>query len=98
MKQTVELGTGVVTQMVVGAITGIAFVRRLFFLTILLVAVTVAMGSFMFWMMLNEYFPGQPTPAVQGAPEDTKKQQPKPPPDKRDDAEELQKLIRANPL
>ncbi len=101
MKQTAEFGTGVISQMVIGAITSIAFVRKLFFLTILLVAITVAMGSFMIRMMLHDYFPSQPTPAVQGtplAPEHTKKQQSKPPPNNRDDVEELRKLIRPNPL
>jgi len=101
MKQTIESGSGIISEMAFGAITGITFVRKLISLTILLVVITVAMGSFMIWMMFRGDFSGESAPALQAAPlapEPKRNRQSKPPPSKRDDGEEIQRLIRKNPL
>lgn len=101
MKQTTESSGGVISEMAFGAITGIAFVRKLIFLTIKLVAITTAMGALMVVVILRDYFPSKPAPVVQEAPlapEPRKNRQSKPPPNKRDDVEELRRLARPNPL
>lgn len=101
MKRTTESGMGIFSEMAFGAITGTTFVRKLVFLTIKLVAITVAMGSITIVMMLRDYFPSKPTPVVRDAPlapEPTRNRQSKPPPSKHEEAEELRKLVRPNPL
>jgi len=62
------LDMSVINQMILGAVTNVPFVRKLIFLTILLTAITVAMGSLTARMMLRDFIPGQPAPVVQGAP------------------------------
>jgi predicted lipid-binding transport protein (Tim44 family) len=95
------LGGGVVAELVAGIITGLAFVRKLFFRTILVVAIAVAAVSFMIGMRFRDYLPGNPVPNVQGAtsaPEHARDRPTKPHPSKRADDEELQRLIQKNPL
>lgn len=104
MKQTTDLSTliaGMVSEMVAGAITGVTSARRLYFRTILLVAIAVAGVSFTIGMMFRDYLPGKSAPVVQAAPlapEPTRNRQSQTPPSKRNNGEELRRLTRPNPL
>lgn len=92
---------GMFPEPVVGAVTSFSYIRKLFFRTILVVAIAVAAVSFMIGMRFRDYLPGNPAPNVQGAipaPEPSRDRQTKPHPSKRADDEELQRLIQKNPL
>ena len=92
---------GMVSEMIAGAITGVASVRRLFYRTILVVAIAVAAVSFTIGMMFHDYLYGKPIPVEKRpipAAEPVKPQEAKPPPTERNDPEDLQQLIRKDPL
>jgi len=109
MKQTTDFPTfggsastvGMVSELVFGAITGVSAVRRLFFRTILLVAIAVAAVSFTIGMMFRDYLNGNSAPAVQGPPpasESAGSPKTKPSRKERNDEEEFHQLIQKNPL
>jgi hypothetical protein len=100
MNQTTNLST-LIEGMISGAITGVTSARKFYFRTILLVTIIVAGASFTIGMMFRDYLPDKSAPVVQGAPiapEPTRNRQSKDPPSKRDDVEELQRLVRPNPM
>jgi hypothetical protein len=95
------LVAGMVSDAIVGAITGMTAVRRLIFRIILFVAITVAAVSFTIGMLFRDYLPEKPAPTAQAespAQGPAKSRQTKPPPRERDDTEEIQHLIRKDPL
>ncbi len=108
MKQTVfptinssATTAGMVSEMVAGAITGVASVRRLFYRTILIVAIAVAAVSFTIGIMFRDYLNEKPVPAEKRPIPATKpgeSQQTKPPPNQRNGNEDIPQLIRKDPL
>jgi hypothetical protein len=93
--------TGIVSELVVGAITGVSAVRKLFFRVILLVAIAVAAISFTIGMMFRDYLYSKPAPPPQNptpASGSAGSQKAKPSPKERNDKEELHQLIQKNPL
>lgn len=91
------LVAGMVSDAIVGAITGMTTVRRLIFRIILFVAAV----SFAIGMLFRDYLPKKPAPTAQAeapAREPAKTRQTQPPPRERDDPEETQQLIRKEPL
>jgi len=103
-KQTNELSTlvaGMVSEVVTGVMTGVTTARRLYYRNLFLVAIAVAGITFAIAIVFRNYLPGVSVPMARddiytAAP--TGNQRPEPTPRARDDAEELGKLTRTNPL
>ena len=104
MKQTNDLSTlvaGMVSEVVTGVITGVTSARRLYYRNLLLVAIVVAGVTLAIAVVFRNYLPGDSvTPAQRdlSAPAPTRGQLPEPTPRARDDADELRRLTRPNPL
>ena len=104
MKQTNDLSTlvaGMVTEVVTGVITGVTSARRLYYRNLLLVAIVVAGVTLAIAVVFRNYLPGDSAAPVQrdiSAPAPTRGQRPEPTPRARDDADELRRLTRPNPL
>jgi putative effector of murein hydrolase len=102
MKQTNDLSTlvaGMVTEVVTGVITGVTSARRLYYRNLLLVAIVVAGITFAIAVAFRNHLPGVSAPTAQddiSAP--TRGRRPEPTPRARDDAEELRRLTRPNPM
>ena len=104
MKQTNELSTmvaGMVSEVVTGVITGVTSARRLYYRNLLLVAVVVAGVTLAIAVMFRNYLPGGSVAPARGdisAPAPARYRRPEPTPRANDDAEELRRLTRPNPL
>jgi hypothetical protein len=104
MKQTNDLSTmvaGMVSEMVTGVITGVTHARRLYYRNLLLVAIVVACVTFALAVVFQNHLPGvSVTPAQDDIikPAPTRGRRPEPTPRARDDAEELRRLTRPNPM
>jgi hypothetical protein len=106
MKQTNELSTlvaGMVTEVVTGVMTGVTSARRLYYRNLLLVAIVVAGVTFAITVLFRNHLPGVSVPRAQGgisapAPAPASGRRPEPTPRARDDAEDLRRLTRPNPM
>jgi hypothetical protein len=104
MKQTNDLSTmvaGMVSEVVTGVITGVTSARRLYYRNLLLVAIVVAGVTLAIAVMFRDYLPGGSVTPAQGdisAPAPARDRRPEPTPRANDDAEELRRLTRPNPL
>jgi hypothetical protein len=104
MKQTNDLSTlvaGMVSEVVTGVITGVTSARRLYYRNLLLVAIVVAGITFAIAVVFRDHLPGVSIPPAQDdiyAPAPERGQRPEPTPRARDDAEELRRLTRPNPM
>jgi hypothetical protein len=104
MKQTNDLSTlvaGMVTEVVTGVITGVTSARRQYYRNLLLVAIVVAGVTFAITVLFRNQLPGDiVTPAQNNiyAPAPARDRLPKPTPRARDDAEDLRRLTRPNPM
>jgi hypothetical protein len=87
--------TEVVSNLVAGAVTGVASVRRFFIRVIIIVVIVVAPLFFIAGMWFRDYVPGYAPPPAQTRPEERPRQ---PPPNQPDETEEYQRLIRKDPL
>ena len=104
MKQTNELSTmvaGMVSEVVTGVITGVTSAKRLYYRNLLLVAIVVAGITFAIAVVFRNYLPNISATSAHGAiaaPAPTSDQRPEPTPRARDDADELRRLTRPNPM
>ena len=104
MKQTNDLSTlvaGVVTEVVTGVITGVTSARRLYYRNLLLVAIVVAGVTFAITVLFRNDLPGDILTPAQNhifAPAPARGRRPEPTPRERDDAEDLRRLTRPNPM
>jgi hypothetical protein len=107
MKQTNDLSTlvaGMVSEVVTGVITGVTSARRLYYRNLLLVAIVVAGVTLAIAVMFRDYLPGGSVTPAQGdisapAPAPARDRLPEPTPRAHDDdADELRRLTRPNPL
>jgi len=104
MKQTNDLSTmvaGMVSEVVTGVITGVTSARRLYYRNLLLVAIVVACVTFAIAVVFRNHLPGVSITPAQGdisTPAPTRDPRPEPTPLGRDDAEELRRLTRPNPM
>ena len=104
MKQTNELSTmvaGMVTEVVTGVITGVTSARRHYYRNLLLVAIVVAGVTFAIAVLFRNHLPGVSAPQAQDdiyAPAPARGRRPEPTPRARDDAEDLRRLTRPNPM
>jgi hypothetical protein len=102
MKQTNDLSTmvaGMVSEVVTGVITGVTSARRLYYRNLLLVAIVVAGVTLAIAVMFRDYLPGgSVTPAQGDISAPARDRRPEPTPRANDDAEELRRLTRPNPL
>jgi hypothetical protein len=104
MKQTNDLSrlvAGMVSEVVTGVITGVTSARRLYYRNLLLVAIVVAVVTFAIAVVFRNQLPGATVPSAQddiSTPAPTRYRRPEPTPRARDDAEDLRRLTRPNPL
>jgi hypothetical protein len=106
MKQTNDLSTlvaGMVSEVVTGVITGVTSARRLYYRNLLLVAIVVAGVTLAIAIVFRDYLPGSSVTPAQGdisapAPAPARDRLPEPTPRSNDDAKELRRLTRPNPL
>jgi hypothetical protein len=104
MKQTNDLSrlvAGMVSEVVTGVITGVTSARRLYYRNLLLVAIVVAVVTFAIAVVFRNQLPGVTVPSAQddvSTPAPTRYRRPEPTPRARDDAEDLRRLTRPNPL
>jgi hypothetical protein len=106
MKQTNELSTlvaGMVSEVVTGVMTGVTSARRHYYRNLLLVAIVVASVTFAIAVLFRNHLPGVSVPQAQGeistpTPAPTRGRRPEPTPRASDDAEELRRLTRPNPM
>src|SRR5215475_1533093 len=104
MKHTNDLSTmvaGMVSEVVTGVITGVTSARRLYYRNLLLVAVVVAGVTLAIAVMFRNHLPGISVTPARGdisAPAPARYRRPEPTPRANDDAEELRRLTRPNPL
>ena len=104
MKQTNDLSTlvaGMVTEVVTGVITGVTSARRRYYRNLLLVAIVVAGVTLAITVLFRNDLPGDIlTPAEKYifSPEPARGRRPEPTPRARDDAEDLRRLTRPNPM
>jgi hypothetical protein len=104
MKQTNDLSTlvaGVVTEVVTGVITGVTSARRRYYRNLLLVAIVVAGVTLAITVFFRNNLPGDILTPAQNhifAPAPAKGRRPEPTPRSRDDAEDLRRLTRPNPM
>lgn len=104
MKQTTDLSTliaGMVSEVVTGVMTGVTSARRLYYRNLLLVAIVVAGITLAIAIVFRNHLPSISITSAQddiSAPAPTKDQQPEPSPSADDDAEELRRLTRPNPM
>jgi hypothetical protein len=104
MKQTNDLSTlvaGMVTEVVSGVITGVTSARRLYYRNLLLVAIVAAGVTFAITIFFRNDPPGDIVTPAQNhivAPAPARVRRPEPTPRSRDDAEELRRLTRPNPM
>ncbi|MGH9843792.1 MAG: hypothetical protein ACREEM_34080 [Blastocatellia bacterium] len=106
MKQTTNYLThggsasaaGVFSELVIGAITGMGAVRSFFYRAMLLVAIVAAAIAFTVGVKIRDYMPVSAAQGAISTPEPTRDRQSKPPPKHDRDAEEIQRLIRKDPL
>jgi hypothetical protein len=104
MKQTNDLSrmvAGMVSEVVTGVITGVTSARRHYYRNILLVAIAVAGITFAIAVVFRNQLPSVTVPPARddiSTPAPTRDRRPKPTPRVNDDAEELRRLTRPNPL
>ena len=104
MKQTNELSTlvaGMVSEVVTGMMTGVTSARRHYYRNLLLVAIVVAGVTYAITVMFQNHPPGDILTPAQNhifAPAPARGRRPEPTPRARDDAEDLRRLTRPNPM
>jgi hypothetical protein len=104
MKQTNDLSTlvaGMVKEVATGVITGVTSARRHYYRNLLLVAIVVASVTFAITVLFRNHLPGDIlTPAQNDilAPAPARSRRPEPTPRAREDAEDLRRLTRPNPM
>ena len=104
MKQTNDLSTlvaGMVSEVVTGVITGVTSARRAYYRNLLLVAIVVACITFAIAVVFRDQLPDVSAPPEKDdiyAPAPQRSQLPEPTPRARDEAEELRRLTRPNPM